>query len=49
MLWYCHRTCDEVRESKRDEEIQGSEFIIIIYHRIRWIRREEEISVGEGE
>lgn len=39
----------EVRERcKGDEGIQGSELIIIIYHRISWVRRKKEISVGEG-
>lgn len=36
-------------KGKGDEGIQRNEFIVIIYQRISWVRREEEISVDEGE
>lgn len=46
---FCHSKCNEVREGQGRGGDRGSELIIIIYHRISWIRREKEISIGEGE
>jgi len=38
-----------VRGGKGDEGIQRNGLIIIIYQGISWVRREERVSVDEGE